>query len=101
MKLDFIDLDKLSIAKTNIRGKGKDPDVADILPSIRARGIRTTCDENPDTGSGGPVEYERRVRKREFIKGIARGYCRRIACGEHKRERNQYRSAHHSTPPNV
>lgn len=39
MKLDFIPLDKLSIAKTNMRGKGKDPDVADILPSIRARGI--------------------------------------------------------------
>jgi ParB family chromosome partitioning protein len=39
MKLDFIDLDKLSIAKTNMRGKGKDPDIADILPSIRARGV--------------------------------------------------------------
>lgn len=39
MKLDFIDLDKLSIAKTNMRGKGKDPDIADILPSIAKRGI--------------------------------------------------------------
>jgi ParB family chromosome partitioning protein len=39
MKLDFIPLDKLSIAKTNMRHKGKDPDIADILPSIRARGI--------------------------------------------------------------
>lgn len=34
MKLDFIELDKLSVAKTNMRAKGRDPDVSDILPSI-------------------------------------------------------------------
>lgn len=39
MKLDFIPLDKLSVAKTNMRAKGRDPDVADILPSIRKRGV--------------------------------------------------------------
>lgn len=39
MKLDFIPIDKLSIAATNMRGKGKDPDVSDLLPSIRARGV--------------------------------------------------------------
>lgn len=50
MNLDFIDLDKLSIANVNMRGKGRDPDVSDILPSIRARGIlvpllvRPNCD---------------------------------------------------------
>ena len=32
MKLDFIDLGKLSIAKINMRHKGKDPDIADIRP---------------------------------------------------------------------
>lgn len=39
MKLDFIELDKLSVAKANMRAKGRDPDVADILPSIRKRGV--------------------------------------------------------------
>ena len=39
MKLDFIDVDHLSIAATNMRGKGKDPDVSDLLPSVRARGV--------------------------------------------------------------
>ena len=39
MKLDFIPMDKLSIAATNMRGKGKEPDVSDLLPSIRARGV--------------------------------------------------------------
>ncbi|MBN8818722.1 MAG: ParB N-terminal domain-containing protein [Sphingomonas sp.] len=38
MKLDFISLDKLLIAKTNMR-HGKQPDLCDILPTIRARGV--------------------------------------------------------------
>lgn len=51
MKLDFIDLGKLSISKTNMRYAKKAPDVADILPTVRARGIlvplivRTNCAE--------------------------------------------------------
>jgi len=39
MKLDFIPLDKLTVAKTNMRGRCRTPDVSDILPTIRARGI--------------------------------------------------------------
>ena len=51
MKLDFIDLGKLSISKTNMRYAKKAPDVADILPTVRARGVlvplivRTNCAE--------------------------------------------------------
>lgn len=39
MKLDFIPLDKLTVAKTNMRSMRRAPDVSDILPTIRARGI--------------------------------------------------------------
>lgn len=39
MKLDFIPLDALSVSKANMRSGTKDPDIADILPSVRARGI--------------------------------------------------------------
>jgi len=39
MKLDFIDLGKLSVSKANMRYAKKTPDVSDILPTIRARGI--------------------------------------------------------------
>lgn len=39
MKLDFIPLDKLTVAKTNMRSAGRAPDVSDILPTVRARGI--------------------------------------------------------------
>jgi ParB family chromosome partitioning protein len=39
MKLEFIPLDKLSISKTNMRYAKRPPDVSDILPSVRARGV--------------------------------------------------------------
>ncbi|WHO39415.1 ParB N-terminal domain-containing protein [Sphingobium sp. AP49] len=39
MKLQFIPLDKLAVSKANMRYAKKAPDVSDILPTIRARGI--------------------------------------------------------------
>jgi ParB family chromosome partitioning protein len=39
MKLDFIPLDRLSISKANMRYARKAPDVTDILPSVRRRGV--------------------------------------------------------------
>jgi len=39
MKLDFIPLDKLSVSKTNMRYAKRPPDVSDILPSVRQRGV--------------------------------------------------------------
>jgi ParB family chromosome partitioning protein len=39
MKLDFIPMDKLSVSKANMRYARKAPDVSDILPTIRARGV--------------------------------------------------------------
>ncbi len=39
MKLDFITHDKLTVAKVNMRSKGRDPEVGDIQPSIAKRGV--------------------------------------------------------------
>ena len=39
MKLDFIPLDKLSVSKANMRYARKAPDVSDILPTVRKRGV--------------------------------------------------------------
>src|SRR3546814_14596809 len=39
MKLDFIPLDKLSVSKANMRHGKKPPDISDILPTVRARGV--------------------------------------------------------------
>lgn len=39
MKLQFIALDKLSVSKTNMRNGRKAPDVSDLLPTVRKRGV--------------------------------------------------------------
>ena len=63
MKLDFIDLDHLSIAAANMRGKGKDPEVADLLPSIRSRGIIVPLLVRPNCAEG---HYEIVAGRRRF-----------------------------------
>ncbi|WP_341703323.1 ParB N-terminal domain-containing protein [Ferrovibrio sp.] len=55
MHLTHIALDHLSIATTNMRHQRRAPDVSDLLPSVRARGIlvpllvRPAADEGSDT----------------------------------------------------
>ncbi|MCW3835034.1 ParB N-terminal domain-containing protein [Sphingomonas canadensis] len=50
MKLEFIPLDKLTVSKANMRYAKKAPDVSDILPTVRTRGViqplivRANCD---------------------------------------------------------
>lgn len=39
MKLDFIPLTSLSISRANMRHGKRPPDIGDILPSVRARGV--------------------------------------------------------------
>ncbi|WP_260582431.1 ParB/RepB/Spo0J family partition protein [Sphingopyxis sp. PET50] len=55
MKLDFIDLGKLSISKANMRYAKKAPDVADILPTVRKRGVLMPLLVRPN---GGPDTFE-------------------------------------------
>lgn len=52
MKLDFIDLGKLSVSKTNMRYAKKAPDVADILPTVRARGVLVPLIVRPNCAKG-------------------------------------------------
>ena len=81
MKLDFIELGKLSIAAANMRGKGKDPDVADLMPSIRARGVLVPLLVRPNCAEG---HYEIVAGRRRFtaIGAVARegGAVRPIPC---------------------
>lgn len=62
MKLDFIDHDKLFVDRTNMRYARKAPDVADILPSVRKRGILVPLIVKPanDEGHSGIVAGFRR-----------------------------------------
>ncbi|MGV1683487.1 ParB/RepB/Spo0J family partition protein [Sphingopyxis sp. NJF-3] len=52
MKLDFIPLGKLSISKANMRYAKKAPDVSDILPTIRARGVMVPLLVRPNCADG-------------------------------------------------
>ncbi|MGY4398817.1 ParB family chromosome partitioning protein [Sphingomonas sp. UYAg733] len=52
MKLDFIALDKLSVSKANMRYGKKAPDVSDILPTVRSRGVLQPVIVRPNCGPG-------------------------------------------------
>lgn len=81
MKLDFIDLGNLSIAAANMRGKGKHPDVADLMPSIRARGVLVPLLVRPNCSEG---HFEIVAGRRRFtaVGAVARegGAVRPIPC---------------------
>jgi ParB family chromosome partitioning protein len=60
MKLDFIELGKLSISKANMRYAKKLPEVADILPTVRKRGVLVPLIVRaiPGDNGGGDGEHE-------------------------------------------
>ena len=63
MKLDFIALDKLSISPANMRTGKKPPDISNILPSVRARGVLQTLLVRPNCADG---HFEIVAGKRRF-----------------------------------
>ncbi|NIJ20209.1 ParB-like chromosome segregation protein Spo0J [Sphingomonas naasensis] len=69
MKLEFIALDKLEIAATNMRHGPKMPDVSDILPTIRARGILQSLLVRPgrEPGSFAIVAGRRRYHAAKIV----------------------------------
>jgi ParB family transcriptional regulator, chromosome partitioning protein len=48
MKLAYIDLDKLTISPANMRAGKKPPDITNILPSVRKRGVLQTLLVRPN-----------------------------------------------------
>jgi ParB family chromosome partitioning protein len=72
MKLDFIDLGKLSISKANMRYAKKAPDVSDILPTVRARGVLVPLIVRPNCADGA---YE-------IVAGARRYTAAKIVAGE-------------------
>lgn len=69
MKLDHIPLDRLYVDKTNMRFGRKAPDVSDILPTIRARGvIQSLLVRPPDTeGRFGIIAGSRRFHASRIV----------------------------------
>jgi len=60
MKLKNIALSALSISPLNMRAKDKNPDISDILPSIRENGIHQTLLVRPEGDGFGIVAGRRR-----------------------------------------
>ncbi|MDE2166268.1 MAG: ParB/RepB/Spo0J family partition protein [Alphaproteobacteria bacterium] len=68
MQLTHIDLGKLSIAAVNMRHGKKAPDVSDILPSIRARGVLVPLLVRPN---GEPDHFEIVAGRRRYFAASA------------------------------
>jgi len=76
MKLDFIPLDKLVVSRTNMRAGRKDPDVSDILPTVRKRGVIQPLIVRPNCG---PDAFE-------IVAGRRRYHAAAIVAGETEAE---------------
>jgi ParB family chromosome partitioning protein len=71
MDLQHIPLSNLKIANVNVRHARKPPDVSDILPSIRARGVLQPLLVRPN-GEGFEIVAGRR---RYFAAAVRAGYA--------------------------
>jgi ParB family chromosome partitioning protein len=74
MKLDFIPLDKLVVSKANMRYGKKAPDVSDILPTVRSRGVIQPVIVRPNCAPDG---YE-------IVAGSRRFHAARIVADERR-----------------
>ena len=71
MELAHIEFSKLKISKTNMRYRDPPPDVADLLPSIRAKGVRQPLLVRVEDGKYGVVAGRRRWFSLKAIKDEA------------------------------
>ncbi|WP_324698919.1 ParB/RepB/Spo0J family partition protein [Novosphingobium sp. RL4] len=88
MKLEFIALSNLAVSKSNMRYARKAPDISDILPTVRARGVIQPVLVRPCGGAqeGGADEsaprYEIVAGCRRFHAALAVAAERLAACTE-------------------
>jgi ParB family chromosome partitioning protein len=64
MKLDYIDLDRLSVSDANMRSRDKNPNLANILPSVRKRGVLVPLLVRPN---GEPDHFEIVAGRRRYL----------------------------------
>ena len=68
MELKHIDIANLSVSPANMRAKGRSPDIANILPSVRARGVLVPLIVR---ANGTPDSYEIVAGKRRYHAALA------------------------------
>jgi len=72
MRLEHIELDRLSVSPANMRAKQKAPDISNILPSVRARGVLVPLLVRPN---GEPDAFE-------IVAGRRRYFAARVVAEE-------------------
>ncbi|MCG7509073.1 ParB/RepB/Spo0J family partition protein [Mesorhizobium retamae] len=72
MQLAHVEIDKLSISPANMRHSKRPPDVSDILPSVRARGVLVPLLVRPN---GSPETFE-------IVAGRRRYFAARVVADE-------------------
>ncbi|KFG89047.1 ParB-like protein [Sphingobium herbicidovorans NBRC 16415] len=72
MKLDFIDLCNIDVCVMNMRHSRRDPDVSDLLPTVRKRGVIVPVILRPGSEEG----------RFEIVAGRRRVHAARLACQE-------------------
>ncbi|MGS1016144.1 ParB/RepB/Spo0J family partition protein [Allosphingosinicella humi] len=82
MKLDFIDLGKLSVSKANMRYGRKAPDVTDILPTVRKRGVFMPVLVRPNSVPSGVEGGSQDTF--EIVAGARRFHAASIVAGERR-----------------
>lgn len=82
MQLAHIDLSSLYISPTNMRHSKQDPDVSDIVPSVRARGILQPLLVHPGEKAGtfGITAGRRRYYAAKVVE-VERGSFEPVPCG--------------------
>jgi ParB family chromosome partitioning protein len=77
MQIEHIPLAQLSVAAINMRRGRKTPDISDILPSIRARGVlsplfvrRAACPARAGAGEDTPAHFEILAGKRRYFASL-------------------------------
>lgn len=84
MKLQFIELDKLSVSNANMRHARKAPDVSDILPSVRARGVLQPVLVRPVPQ--GETDGDGRPQRFEIVAGARRFHAATLVARESTKE---------------
>lgn len=90
MKLDFIAIDKLTVSRANMRWRRKAPDVSDILPTVRARGVLVPLIVRPqtgrDSGDADGAQATRTPEAFEIVAGSRRFHAARLVAEERRGE---------------
>ena len=72
MELEFLPLDKLFVDKASMRHGARDPDVTDILPTVRKRGVLQPIIVRPEAGDRfGVVAGRRRLCAARIVACVA------------------------------